>query len=73
MAEKTPFRKYYEEFCEVFGHPLWMLPTMMIGMFFMIELLHTKYHVDADADAHGFCGQKEFVKYLVRYKEDNMY
>ena len=47
MAEKTPFRKYYEEFCEVFGHPLWMMPMMIIGLFFMIELMHTKYHIEA--------------------------
>ena len=73
MAEKTPFRKYYEEFCEVFGHPLWMIPMMMIGMFFFIELLHTKYHVYAEQDAHGFCGQKEWVKDLVRFKENNAY
>ena len=67
------FEDYYKEFCEVFGHPLWTLPMMMIGMFFFIEVLHTKYHVDADADAHGFCGQKEWGKDLVRYKEENMY
>ena len=67
------FEDYYKEFCEVFGHPLWMLPMMMIGMFFFIEVLQTKYHVDADADAHGFCGQKEWVQDLVRYKEENMY
>ena len=67
------FEDYYKEFCEVFGHPLWMLPMMMICMFFMIEVMHTKYHMDADADAHGFCGQKEWVKDLVRYKEENMY
>ena len=29
--------------------------------------------MDADADAHGFCMQKEFVKELVEYKEENMY
>ena len=45
----------------------------MIGMFFIIEVMNTKYHMDADADAHGFCGQKEWVKDLVRYKEENMY
>ena len=39
----------------------------------MIEVLHTNYHRDADKDAHGFCMQKEFVKDLVRYKEENMY
>ena len=71
--EKTPFRKYYEEFCAVFGHPLWMIPMMMIGIFFMIEVLHTKYHVDAEKDAHGFCGQKEFVQKLERFYEENAY
>jgi len=71
--QKTPFRQYYEEFCEVFGHPLWMMPMMLIGLLLMIELLHTNYHMDAEKDAHGFCMQKEFVKDLVRYKEENMY
>ena len=67
------FEDYYKDFCETLGHPLWMLPVMMIGMFLFIEVLHTKYHMDADADAHGFCMQKEFVKDLVQYKEENMY
>ena len=58
---------------EVVGHPLWMLPMMLVCIFVMIEVLHTKYHMDADADAHGFCMQKEFVKDLVQYKEENMY
>ena len=58
---------------EVAGHPLWMLPVMMIGMFLFIEVLHTKYHIDAEKDAHGFCMQKEFVKDLVRFKENNAY
>tara|TARA_B100001250_G_scaffold184677_1_gene158844 strand:- start:1084 stop:1293 length:210 start_codon:yes stop_codon:yes gene_type:complete len=64
MAEKTPFRKYYEEFCEVFGHPLWMLPMMCIGMFLMIEVLHVNYHADGNKDAHGFCGRQQWVKDL---------
>ena len=67
------FEDYYKDFCETLGHPLWMLPVMMIGMFLFIEVLHTNYHRDADKDAHGFCMQKEFVKDLVQYKEDNMY
>ena len=67
------FEDYYKEFCHVFGHPLWMMPMMFIGMFLMIEVMHTHYHMDAEKDAHGFCMQKEFVKALVRYKEENMY
>ena len=67
------FEDYYKDFCDTLGHPLWMLPVMMIGMFLMIEVMHTKYHMDAEKDAHGFCMQKEFVKDLVQFKEENMY
>jgi len=67
------FEDYYKDFCDTLGHPLWMLPVMMIGMFLMIEVMHTNYHMSADKDAHGFCMQKEFVKDLVQYKEENMY
>ena len=67
------FEDYYKDFCDTLGHPLFMLPVMMIGMFLFIEVLHTKYHIDAEKDAHGFCMQKEFVKDLVRFKENNAY
>ena len=59
------FEDYYKEFCEVFGHPLWMLPMMCIGFFLMVEVLHTKYHMDGTQDAHGFCGRQEWVKELM--------
>ena len=71
--EKTPFRQYYEEFCEVFGHPLWILPMFGIAFFVMVETMHTSYHMNEMQDAHGYCMQKEFVKDLVQYKEENMY
>ena len=67
------FEDYYKDFCNTLGHPLSMLPMMCIGFFLMVEVLHTKYHMDAEKDAHGFCMQKEFVKDLVQYKEENMY
>ena len=67
------FEDYYKDFCDTLGHPLWMLPMMCIGLFLMIEVLHTNYHMSADKDEHGFCMQKEFVKDLVQYKEENMY
>ena len=60
------FEDYYKEFCEVFGHPLWHMPMMFIGVFFMIEVMHTSYHADAENDAHGFCGRQEWVKDLKR-------
>ena len=50
-----------------------MLPMFGIAFFLMVEVMHTNYHMDAEKDAHGFCMQKEFVKDLVQYKEENMY
>ena len=73
LGRHMKFEDYYKEFCEVFGHPLWMMPMMFIGMFFMIEVLHLNYHADGERDAHGFCGQQEWVKELIEYKEENMY
>jgi len=70
---KKPFRVYYEEFCENFGHPLWHMPMMFIGVFFMIEVMHISEHNNVMGDAHGYCGQKEWVRELKQYKEDNMY
>ena len=67
------FEDYYKDFCDTLGHPLWMLPMMCIGFFLMVEVMHTTYQMDAEKDAHGFCMQKEFVKDLVQYKEENMY
>ena len=36
----------------------------------MVEVLHTKYHMDGTQDAHGFCGRQEWVKELM---EDDDY
>ena len=73
LGRYMKFEDYYKEFCEVFGHPLWMLPMMMIGLFFMIEVLHFREHTNMDSNAHGFCGQQEWVKDLQRFKENNAY
>ena len=59
------FEDYYKEFCEVFGHPLWMIPMMSIGLFIMIEGMHLNEHRNMETgDAHGYCGQKQWVKKL---------
>ena len=59
------FEDYYKEFCEVFGHPLWMIPMMSIGLFLMIEGMHLNEHRNmVTGDAHGYCGRKEWVKKL---------
>ena len=73
LGRYMKFEDYYKEFCEVFGHPLWMLPMMMIGMFFFIEVIHTIEHKNADGDAHGNCGRNEWVKKLDRYYQNNAY
>ena len=38
---------------EVVGHPLWMLPTMLICIFVIIEGLHTTAHIRGEYDVHG--------------------
>ena len=73
LGRHMKFEDYYKEFCEVFGHPLWMLPMFGITFFLMIEVMLTHYHMQADKDAHGFCGQQEFVKELKRFYENNAY
>ena len=67
------FEDYYKEFCEVFGHPLWIMPMFMIGMAVMIETLHLNEHYNTMGDADSYCSQKEWVKDLERFKENNMY
>ena len=38
---------------------------MLIGLFLMIEVLHTQEHYNQETgDAHGYCGRKEWVKKL---------
>ena len=60
------FEDYYKEFCEVFGHPLWHMPMMLIIFFVGVEVMHVNYHADGNKDAHGFCSQQEFVKDMQR-------
>ena len=48
---------------EVVGHPLWMLPMMLICMFVMIEGLHTTAHLRGEIDVHGLCrNNKEYIE-----------
>ena len=48
---------------EVIGHPLWMLPMMLVCIFVMIEGLHTTAHIRGEIDVHGLCRQnKEFIE-----------
>ena len=48
---------------EVIGHPLWMLPVLLIGMLALIEGLHTSAHLHQNMDVHGICRQnKEYIE-----------
>ena len=55
---------------EVVGHPLWMLPMMLICIFVMIEGLHTTAHLRGEIDVHGMCRQnKEYIE--MKEQEDD--
>ena len=48
---------------EVVGHPVWMLPVMMLVVLLMIEGLHTAAHLHQEIDVHGTCRQnKEYIE-----------
>ena len=45
------------------GHPLWMLPVMLLAILVLIEGLHTSSHLHQEIDVHGICRQnKEFIE-----------
>ena len=48
---------------EVIGHPLWLLPVILIGILALIEGLHTSAHLHQNMDVHGICRQnKEYIE-----------
>ena len=48
---------------EVIGHPLWLLPVLLIGMLALIEGLHTSAHLHQNMDVHGVCKRnKEYIE-----------
>ena len=45
------------------GHPLWMLPVMLLAILVLIEGLHTSAHLHQEMDVHGVCMRnKEFIE-----------
>tara|TARA_B100000427_G_scaffold218810_1_gene182843 strand:+ start:1489 stop:1668 length:180 start_codon:yes stop_codon:yes gene_type:complete len=40
---------------EIIGHPLWMLPMMILLLVALIEGLHTMAHLHGEMDVHGLC------------------
>jgi len=73
LERNMKFEDYYREFCEVLGHPLWIMPMMMVGIAVFIETSHLSYHYNDMGDANSYCSQKEWVKDLKRFKENNAY
>ena len=53
---------------EVLGHPLWMLPTLLVSLLVMIESLHTLAHLRMEMDVHGYCHQNK--EHLERQDDD---
>ena len=48
---------------EVIGHPLWMLPMMILLLLVLIETLHTMAHLHQEMDVHGICRQnREYIE-----------
>ena len=56
---------------EVVGHPLWMLPVMLVCIFVMIEGLHTTAHLRGEIDVHGICrNNKEYIEMQEQGEDD---
>jgi|TARA_R100001530_G_C4216463_1_gene128802 hypothetical protein len=56
---------------EVLGHPLWLMPVMLLGMFAFIEGLHTAAHLHMQIDANAYCrNNAEWVEMNTNDDED---
>ena len=56
---------------EMVGHPLWMLPVMLVCIFVMIEGLHTTAHLRGEIDVHGICrNNKEYIEMQEQGEDD---
>ena len=40
---------------EVLGHPLWMMPVILLSLVAMIEGMHTAAHMRMKIDANAYC------------------
>jgi len=40
---------------DVLGHPLWMMPVMLLAIVAMIEGMHTTAHIRMKIDADAYC------------------
>ena len=54
---------------EVAGHPLWMLPMMLVIIFGGIQAIHTTAHWHMEIDVHGYCFRNK--EHLERINQDD--
>ncbi len=40
---------------DALGHPLFLMPVMLLGVIALIEGLHTSAHLHQQIDVHGYC------------------
>ena len=56
---------------EVIGHPLWMMPVMLLSILLLIEGLHTSAHLHQEIDVHGIYRQnKEYIEMREQEEDD---
>ena len=53
---------------EIVGHPLWMLPMMLVIIFGGIQAIHTTAHWHMEIDVHVYCMSNK--EHLERMDED---
>ena len=55
---------------EILGHPLWMMPVLLLTMLAFIEGLHTTAHWHQEIDVHGTCRQNQEYIEMKEESED---
>ena len=56
---------------DVLGHPLWMMPVMLLAIVAMIEGMHTTAHIRMKIDADAYCrNNAEWVEMNTNEEED---
>ena len=54
---------------EVLGHPLWMMPVMLLALIAMIEGMHTAAHIRMKIDADAYCRNGKLLDHKVKADE----
>ena len=54
---------------EILGHPLWIMPVMVLLMLAFIEGIHTTAHWRMQIDANAYC--RNNAEHLERMEQDD--